>query len=223
MKTAAGLIAVSLLLAHFAPAPAPQEVRADDLSALREAVAGVKEAAVSIELRDGLDAALSYRTISAKHEIPRNPGMSDDPEGVALYEQIMSQRLMKARLVLDTAVEIAGIPFEAGRYGVGLSGFKDGNFDLAIFKDRERFKFPIVMNTAPFESPYIAFSFASLSRTELALVLHGGRKCGCVKIKVLGKKKGEPGGAESGGDLEGGGQEGGGQERGGQEGGGGGR
>jgi len=199
MKTAFGLILVSLLFFNPGGHPAPQEIGGDAPKTLSDAVAGVRQATVSIELRDGKKAVLDYRTVSAGYEIPMNPGMSDNPEGRAFYEQLMSQRIMQSRLTLDAAVELAGIALQPGRYGVGLSGFKDGRFDLAVFKDRERFKIPLVMDPAPFESPYVAFSFASRSRDTLALIFHAGAKCASVPIKVLAKKKD---GAAAGGGVE---------------------
>jgi hypothetical protein len=204
MKTAAGLFLVSFLVCNFSGFSAPQALEQDVSEELKKAVAGVRQATVAIVLRDGKKAVLEYRTISARHEMPMQPGLSDNPEGRAFYEQIRSQTFMKSKLVIDCKIEIAGIALEPGRYGLGLSGFKDGNYDLAIFKGRERIKIPLIMDSAPFDSPHIAFSFASRSGDELALIFHAGRKCAFVPIKVVAKKKGRPGGEDAGGGEQGG-------------------
>jgi hypothetical protein len=196
MKTAAGLFLVSFILCGPGVLPAQQDPGDGAVPSHKEAVAGVRKATISIALCGNRKAVLDYSTISARHEIPSRPGLSENPEGRAFYEQIMSQRLLQSRLLIENTVTISGITLEPGRYGVGLSGFKDGNFDLAVFKDRERFKIPLVMDPAPFDSPYVTFSFASRGEDELALIFHAGKKCAHLPVKVVVEKK--DGGEEDG-------------------------
>jgi len=152
----------------------------------------VLQATVSIALAPNHSIKLSYRTIAADSEIKTVvPGRRDNPEGRALYEQLMSQQMMKATLDLDGPIEIEGLRLEAGRYKLGLSGFGDGNYDLGFFRGREHHKLPVVMDPAHHEFPYIMFSLASCAPREVALILHAGKKSGLMRIKPAKEQKDE--------------------------------
>jgi hypothetical protein len=151
--------------------------------------AAVRDASVSLDLRGDRGLTLKYRTISAGKEVMGMPGYPEHVRARPVFEQIMTQRLMQSRLVVEVPVELAGIRLDPGQYGLGLSGFEDGNFDLAVLKDRERFSIPVIMDPSPFEAPQITFSMSSLSADEAALVLHARKRCGVVKIKIPKEKK----------------------------------
>ncbi len=149
----------------------------------------VRRATTSLALGEDKSISLTYNTISATKEIKIPFAMEKNPEGRAIYEQAMSQKMMQAALTVDVPVEIGGIPIEPGRYGVGLSGFKDGVFDLAILDGRTRHKLPLHMNPVLFDSPHVVFTFSSLSAKEAALIFHARKFSGRIRISVVEEKK----------------------------------
>ncbi len=145
----------------------------------------VRSATTSLSVDENRKISLTYRTISATEEMNIPFAMKDNPEGRAIYEQAMSQKMMQAVLNVDVPVEIGGIPIAPGRYGLGLSGFKDGVFDLAVLEGRTRHNLPLHMNPVLFDSPQVVFTLCSLSAKEAALIFHARKFCGRVRISIL--------------------------------------
>jgi|GEM_PF-2688067 len=152
-------------------------------------LSAVRGATTALSLDEGRKISLTYRTISATEEMKIPFAMKDNPEGRAIYEQAMSQKMMKSVLTIDAPVEIGGIPIEAGRYGLGLSGFEDGVFDLAVLDGRTRHNLPLHMNPVLFDSPQVVFTLCSLSSKEAALIFHARKFCGRIRIAILEDKK----------------------------------
>lgn len=183
MKTAAILLGLALLTLPAGIVLSQPQGRID--------TSAVRKATTSLALGGGQSLSLTYRTISATEEIKIPFSMKDNPEGRAIYEQAMSQKMMQAELNLDRPVEFGGIPIKAGRYGLGLSGFKDGVFDLAILEGRTRHNLPLHMNPVLFDSPQVIFTLCSLSAKEAALIFHARKFAGRIRIKILEEKEEE--------------------------------
>lgn len=153
----------------------------------------VRKAVTSVCLVKSKYATLTYKTIPAE---PRGRfGETASPAARILMEQAATQRMMQAELVIDAPVDIEGIRLEPGRYGIGVAGLHDGNFDIGIFEGRKIHKLPLVVNAAPFESPFISFTLTSMSSRRVALVFHAGKLCARAQVRVawekMGKEKGE--------------------------------